>query len=116
MLTALLAISGLAGCTHLKGVVLEDPSGHPMQSAVLSVGRPGGIAVFETHPVDSKGRFDFSVMPTDLNDIYLYDAAADPEMTVRHVDESEMNDHMQLHMQRARAANPMIPMNINVNQ
>ncbi|HVT79514.1 MAG TPA: hypothetical protein VHM90_02565 [Phycisphaerae bacterium] len=106
----------LGGCTHLKGVVVEDPGGRPMRTAVLTVGRPGGIAVFERHPVDDRGRFEFSLSPADLSNVYLYDGATAPEATLRHVDESEFSDHMQLHIRRARPGNPMLPTDININQ
>jgi len=111
-----LLVVALGGCTHIKGVVIEDPSGRPMRTAVLSVGKPGGIAAIETHPVDEKGRFDISLLPSDLSNVYLYDGATDPQLTLRHVDEQQFSDHMQLHMRRAHPGNLMVPTDINIDQ
>src|SRR5436190_1394011 len=67
LLLALLAFA-LTACMHLKGVVVEDlPGGigsRPMKTAVLSIGRPNGIAVYGTQHVDEKGHFDFYIGPT----------------------------------------------------
>lgn len=99
-------LCGMAGCAHLKGVVIEDPSGRPMRTAVFTVGRPNGIAILDRHTVDGRGAFDFSLFPTDENDLYLYDGAGDPELTMRRVDASEMSDHMRLFLRAAPRQNP----------
>lgn len=106
----------LGGCTHLKGVVVEEQSGKPMRTAVLSVGRPGGLAVYATHRVDENGAFDFTLAPMDTTNIFLYDGAGDPETTMRHVEASEFSQNMKLRLRRARTPNIMLPTNININQ
>ncbi|HEY4328731.1 MAG TPA: hypothetical protein VGN88_03275 [Phycisphaerae bacterium] len=111
----LLSFSFLAGCTHLKGVVLEDPTQRPMKTAVISVGRPTGIAVLATHPVNDRGTFDFYLLPGDETNLYLYDGAADPEMTMRHLDQAEIGDKMTLHLRRALKSTPSMPIDVNIN-
>jgi hypothetical protein len=85
-----------AGCTHLHGVVLSDPSNRPLTTAKFSIGRPDGVAVFGTYGVDSNGVFDFYVAEPDLTNVYLYDAAGPPQATLRRIDQTEMSDKMKL--------------------
>lgn len=110
----LLPLVAFVGCTHLKGVVLEDPSQRPCRTAVLSIGRPTGIAVFEQHHVNEHGAFDFYLLPTDNSNVYLYDSASPTEMTMRHVDSSEMNANMKLHIRPANPT-PSLPVDTNIN-
>ena len=91
-----------AACTHLQGVVEQAP-GRPSSTAIFSVGRPDGIAVFDQHRVNVRGHFDFYVLPIDESNLYLYDGAADPRLTLRRIDASEMSTHMHLDLP---AANP----------
>jgi hypothetical protein len=116
---ALFLCLAATGCMHLKGVVLEDLPGtggtRPMRSAALSIGRPNGLAVYGTYHVDDQGRFDFFIGPTDYNEIFLYDAAADPELTMHRLDQSQLNDHMVLHLRRAATGNPALPADVNIN-
>ena len=111
----LLSALALAGCTHLKGVVVEDPSGRPAKNAVLSIGRPGGISVYDQHHVDAHGAFDFYVGPTDENNIYLFDSAGNTELTLRHVDSYEISQNMKLHIRPAAPYNPALPVDTNIN-
>jgi hypothetical protein len=108
-----------AGCMHLKGVVMEDLPGkggsRPMKTAALSIGRPNSLAVYGTYRVDDQGRFDFYIGPTDYTNVFLYDGAADPELTMRRLYESEMSDHMVLHLRHAAAGNPALPADVNIN-
>ena len=89
----LMALTG--GCMHLRGVVEEAP-GRPSTTAILSVGRPEGVAVYSTHRVDAKGQFDFSMSMIDENNLYIYDGRGDPSSTLRRVDRSEMGLNMKL--------------------
>ena len=110
---------GLTGCMHLKGVVYEDlpnnAGSRPMKTATLSIGRPTGIAVYGKTRVNDKGEFDFFIGPTDYNQIFLYDGAGDPEMTMRRLDENQLSDHMVLHLRRAGPPNPLMPVDVNIN-
>ena len=108
-------VMALSACTHLKGVVLEEPSQRPVRTAMLTVGRPNGISVFEQHAVNSNGEFDFQIMPVDENNVYIYDTAAGAELTARKIDRSEMNDHMKLHMRPLPRNNPGLPLDMGVN-
>jgi hypothetical protein len=99
----------LGACTHLKGVVLEEPSGRPARTAVFSVGNPIGIAVYGQHSVDRNGEFDFYVGPTDDNIIYLFDGSAPPEMTMRRLAPYELGEKMQLHLRPATPGTPSLP-------
>ena len=101
----ILAIAcGISGCTHVKGVVLEDQTNRPCRSAVLSIGRPDAIAVYARHTVDRQGQFDFYMSPTDESNLYLYDGAADALMTMRRIDRTEIGEHMRLVLHRAAGA------------
>jgi hypothetical protein len=93
----------LPACTHVAGIVEQGP-GQPMSTAVLSVGRPGGIGVSTPHKVDPRGHFDFYLAPTDESDLYLYDGAGDPKLTLQHIDEREIGTHMQLQLRPASGA------------
>ena len=103
LLAIILAGASLSGCTHLKGVVVESPSGRPLITAKLDIGRPGSLANYGSHPVDGNGRFDFYISPTDTSMIFVYDGAAAPERTMRRLDQSELNDHMRLEIERMPA-------------
>jgi hypothetical protein len=92
---SLVAAIALCGCTHLKGVVVDAASGRPARTAVLSVGRPDGIAIYAVHPVDSNGKFDFQLGPTDEDNLYLYDSTA-PALTERKIDRTEFGQNMKL--------------------
>ena len=92
----ILLIGMLAGgCMHLKGVV-EEGSGRPSKTAVLSVGRPDAVAVYSRHPVDSKGCFDFWVSLVNEDNVYVYDRRGDPQTTLRRINETEMSENMHL--------------------
>ena len=114
-LILLLCAAVLAGCAHLKGVVLEDPSQRPARTAVFSVGRPGGIAVFDSHRVDQNGAFDFYIGPTDDNNLYLYDGATAPELTMRRVEPFEQGEKMVLHLRAASPGTPYLPAGSIIN-
>jgi hypothetical protein len=95
------------GCTHLKGTVEEGP-GKPSRTAIFSVGRPGGVAVYSTHRVDAGGRFDFMIPAVDEDNVYLYDGRGDPQSTMRRVDPSEMGDHMEMMVPAGHSSNEMV--------
>jgi len=95
VLTTLLLFSG---CTHLKGVVVHDPSGQPASSAVLTIGRPDGIAVFDSHSVNERGEFDFLISSMDATNVFFYDSATDPVLTTQHVDRNMLGEKMKLHL------------------
>ncbi len=105
----------LVGCTHIKGVVLQDPTQRPMTTAVISVGRPTGIAVYDQHKVDDHGRFDFYIGPTDEENLYIYDGASRPEMTMRRIQSYELGEKMELHLRPALQASPSLPVDTNIN-
>jgi hypothetical protein len=116
----LLVLCGtMIGCTHLKGIVYEDRpgtgGGRPMRSAMLSIGRPDGIAVYGTHSVDTEGRFDFYIGPTDLDNIFIYDGAADPTLTMHRLEPTQLSDHMVLRLRRASSGTPALPGEFNIN-
>jgi len=114
-LLLLLPILLLAACTHVKGVVLQDPSQRPMTTAIISIGRPNGIAVYDQHKVDDHGRFDFYVGPTDEENLYIFDGASRPEMTMRRIQSYEISEKMELHLRSAIPANPALPIDTNIN-
>ncbi len=107
--TLLLCVLGLAGCTHLKGIVLVESTQRPARTAVLSIGRPTGIAVFATHHVDANGAFDFYIGPTDENHVYIYDDSGSPELTMRRIDPLEMSVNMTLHLRPPAPGTPALP-------
>jgi hypothetical protein len=90
-----------SSCIHVKGVVLEERTEHPLRTAVVSVGRPNGIAVLDSHPVNSSGSFDFYILPTDDGELYVYDGAASPELTMEHIDQSQVSTKMKLRLNPA---------------
>jgi hypothetical protein len=106
-----LMLFGLAagGCAHLKGVVVDEAGGRPIPTAVLTLGRPDGIGVLESHNVDERGRFDFRISTLDLNKVYVYDSAAGPEASI-HLRESELGEKMRVRL--PRAPKPETPMSI----
>jgi hypothetical protein len=105
----LLLALAFTGCMHLKGVVLEDPSGRPSRTAAFSIGSPMGIAVYDKHSVNKNGEFDFFVLPTDSNIVFLYDGSAPPEMTLRRLAPHEFSEKMELHLRPASAGTPALP-------
>jgi hypothetical protein len=102
MMAGLGLVGGVGGCTHVSGMVEQAP-GVPLRTAVLSAGRPDGIAVYATYHVNSQGRFDFDLFPTDESALYVYDGAADPRLTLRRIDERDIRPNMKIMM---RPANP----------
>jgi len=96
-----LVLAALTGCAHLKGVVTEPSSDRPMRSAVFTIGRPNGIAVYERHTVKADGSFDFYVLPTDEEELFLFDGLADPDLTMRRVSPSEFSEKMRLYLRPA---------------
>jgi len=114
-LLLLLCAAALAGCTHIKGIVLEDPTERPARTAVLSIGRPNGIAVFDSHRVSPNGTFDFYIGPTDENNLFLYDGSASPDLTMRRVTPFEQSDKMTLHLRPATPGTPALPAGSLIN-
>ena len=104
----LAAAASLAGCIHMQGVVLEEPSNRPFTTARITVGRPGGLAIFASHDVDSHGRFDFYIGPTDDNDVYVYDTTGSVEDAIR-LDRTEISDKMKIRMRPAPREQPGMP-------
>ena len=75
---------------------MEESPGRVSKSAVLAVGRPGGVGICTTHRVDAKGQFDFTMSATEENNLYVYDGRGDPVTTLRRVNRGDINDHMKL--------------------
>ena len=92
--------AALGGCTHVRGVVVEERTGKPFSTAVFTVGRPDGIGVFQTNSVDRNGRFDFQISPTDESALYVHDSSGDVTSTMRRIDHSEISDHMRIVLPR----------------
>jgi len=111
----LLALSllplALSACIHAKGTVM-DPQNHPLTTAKFSIGRPDGVGSFANYNVTDRGDFDFYVFPTDLNAVYVYDSTANPAITMRRIDRSDINDKMKIHM---RPASPDMMPGMNIN-
>jgi hypothetical protein len=96
----------LAGCMRVKGVVLEATGNRPVKTAVLTVGRPDGIAVYSSHKVDANGAFDFRISTVDVHNVYVYDGAAAPELTVQHLTESQLGDDMKIRLAKPPRQEP----------
>jgi len=94
---SVLTLSGLAACTHVKGVVLAAHTERPMANAQFTVGRPD-MFVLDRHRADSAGRFDFFISPLDETNLYVWDGRGDPTIAVRRIDRLEISDHMVLHI------------------
>ena len=109
-----LAFASLAGCAHVKGVVIQEGSDIPMRTAVFTLGRPNGIGVLDRHTVKTDGSFDFYILPTDADQLFLFDGAADPELSMRHIAESEFNDHMRLTLGRAPRNSGALDVPVNI--
>ena len=101
LLGTLVVTASGASCMHVKGVVLEERTQGPMRTAVITVGRPNGIAVYDSHQVDKNGAFDFYVLPTDEDNLYLYDGAGMPELTMERIDRMRVGDKMKLYLRPA---------------
>ena len=102
-MTSLLIFSALfaGGCMHLKGEVVQPPREQPLPTAVISIGRPDSVAVFGSYPVDKNGHFDFYIDQLEATNVYVYDGAADPAVTIMHIDSTHLNDHMRVIMRGA---------------
>src|SRR4051812_18001675 len=87
-------------CTHISGVVEQAP-GRPMTTAVFTVGRPDGIAKYAEHHVDSRGHFDFYLVPTDESHLYVHDGSADPRLTLRRIEALELRQNMRVMLRPA---------------
>jgi hypothetical protein len=99
----------LPACTHLSGVVEQAP-GRPLTTAVFSVGRPDGVGMYEQHHVDSQGRFDFSIISSDEQHLYLYDSAGDPRATMRRIEPVEMRKGMHIMMRGFTPSDDLTPL------
>jgi hypothetical protein len=101
----------LAACTHVKGTV-RDMQDRPLTTAKFSIGRPEGVGAFATYGVNDRGEFDFRISPTDENAVYVYDSSANPSLTMRRIDRSDLSEKMTIRMMPA--SRDMMPgMNIN---
>src|SRR6476620_3154709 len=99
----------LPACTHVSGVVEQAP-GRPLTTAVFTIGRPDGIAKYATHHVDARGRFDFSIIPTDESHLYLHDGAGDPRLTMRRIEAIELRKDMHIMLRPAGPNDDLTPM------
>ena len=107
-LLAGLAALCLCGCIHLKGTVIDDASGKPLRTAVLTIGRPNGIAVYASHGVDQNGAFDFQIASIDETNVYVYDSATDPEAAV-HLEKAQLGEKMRIRLRALpRQESPMM--------
>ena len=105
-LMLILVPAALAGCMRVKGVVLEASGNRPVKTAVLTVGRPDGLAVYSLHKVDANGAFDFRISTVDIHNVYVYDGAAPPELTVQHLTESQLGENMQVRLAKPPRQEP----------
>jgi hypothetical protein len=99
----------IPACTHVAGVVEQAP-GRPLPTAVFTIGRPDGIAIYASHHVDARGHFDFHVPATDEQHLYVYDGAADPRLTMRRIEPMEMRQDMHIMMRPAMPSDDLTPM------
>jgi hypothetical protein len=90
----------LGACTHVRGIVVDEGTGRPRPSAVFTVGRPDGIAIYQRNPVDKNGRFDFYISPTDESSLYVYDSSWGAASTMRRIDRTEITEQMRVEMPR----------------
>ncbi len=88
---------GMAACTHVRGVVLADRTERPVPNAQFTVGRPD-MMVMNRFFGDSYGHFDFYIGGMDETNLYVWTGQGDPTVSVRHIDHTEISDHMILHM------------------
>ena len=107
-----LVLLTLSACTHVRGVVVDERTNEGLSTAILSIGRPDGIAIYWQYPVDSKGHFDFYISPVDESNLWLYDSNGDPRVTMIRIDRTQINEHMKLSL-RPAAANGDMPINIS---
>ncbi len=91
----------VGGCSRIAGVVVDEHN-RPVPTAIFSVGRPDAIATYGTHRVDARGRFSFQLSAVDETNLYVYDGAADPGLTLEHVDRSQLGPQMRVPLHRAR--------------
>lgn len=105
----LLALA-LTACTHVKGVV-RDMQDRPLTTAKFTVGRPDGVGAFATHGVNDRGEFDFYISPTDENALYVHDSSANPTLTMRRIDRSDLSEKMVVRM---RPASPDMMPGMNI--
>ena len=98
------AALGMGACTHVRGVVVDEGTERPHPTAVFTVGRPDGIAIYQRNPVERNGRFDFYISPTDESTLYVFDSSWGAAATMRRIDRTEISDHMHVVMPRANPA------------
>jgi hypothetical protein len=87
-----------ASCTtHVAGVVLGERTEQPATDAEFTIGPPNMI-VLDRHHVDRHGHFDFYISGIDETNLYLWNGKGDPAISPRHIDPTEISNHMVLHM------------------
>ena len=89
-------ITGLAGCTHLAGVVVSEDTGRPVPHAEFSVGQPGGGAATSRHYSRSDGKFDFYVDSLDKDNLWVWSGRTDPSVDAVHINPSGISTRMRI--------------------
>ena len=85
-------------------MVLNNRTGEPLRTAVIAVGRPGGVGTYGRHPVDDSGQFGFILFMKDDNNVYVFDSAGPPEMTVQKLPRFEFGQPMTVRVRIRNAA------------
>ena len=94
----LLFVASLTGCMQIKGVVVNEVTGRPIPSAVVSIGRPDGPVIYNQHRVNGDGEFDFKIALLDTTNIWVFDSAAAPSLTMLRVPEEQLGTKMKVRL------------------
>lgn len=93
---------GLAGCTHVAGMVEWSGTKTPVPDAQFSVGPPESQLSGDRFVGHADGTFSFYLNPLDTDDLWVWSGQGQAALGAMHLSPSRVNDHMVLQLPQNR--------------
>ena len=98
----MLAMAGLAGCTHVAGMVEWSGTKTPVPDARFSVGPPDSQLSTNHFIGSTDGTFSFYIDPLDTDDLWVWSGQGQAAVQAMHLSARQINDHMVIELPQNR--------------
>ncbi len=93
---------GIAGCTHVAGMVEWSGTKTPVPDAQFSVGPPESQLSGDRFSGHADGTFSFYLNPLDTDDLWVWSGRGRASLGAMHLSPRQVNDHMVIQLPQDR--------------
>ncbi len=102
LLAITISVMGLAGCTHVAGMVEWSGTKTPVPDARFSVGPPESQLSGDRFSGQADGTFSFYLNPLDTDDLWVWSGHGQASLGAMHLNPQQVNDHMVIQLPQDR--------------